>query len=407
MDEKLLNEHLARLNKKIDSHTKIKVLGDKETSDLLEHLKKKGIDLTKVGSAIDLGGIKLIYTYFDRESKNKEFTSLEEFKNAMWSLVGKPLRIDHKMGKIVGHFVDVEVDKKNPFSNAYAVFYKRDFPKLWEKIQKLAKEGKLKFSWHILTPKGATEIKNGIAYLKNFILSGGSILLEQSPAYPDCYVVATAKEGKEERTEIKCHDEKCSDWTEIKSQETQTQVENKNYLYCDKCGFNTLKIENAPSMCPVCGNELRVVSEAELIKLREERKQKENEIYISCPSCQARMWSIEEDNGDEKIIRCLSCSKRYEIKLSDIFFPFKTLKTKEFYCPSCGYNLTFYTVADANEYKRDMKCPNCGMEINVNFKDAFRLKRVSSIKEIGEEDEENLKFLDDLLKEGDDGNDNN
>jgi len=403
MDEKLLNEHLARLNKKIDSHTKIKVLGDKETEDLINHLKKKGIDLTKVGSAIDLGGIKLIYTYFDRESKNKEFTPLEEFKNAMWSLVGKPLRLDHKMGKIVGHFADIEVDKKEPLAYAYAVFYKRDFPETWEKIQKLAKEGKLKFSWHILSPKGSAEVKDGVIHLKNFILSGGSILLEQSPAYPDCYVVATAKEGREERTEIKCNDEKCSTWTVIKSQES-TEAKEK-YLYCDKCGFNTLKIDSAPTLCPRCGYELRAVSEEELLKLKEQWK--ENEIYISCPSCNNRMWKIEEDNGDEKIIRCLSCLKRYEIKLSNVFFPFQTLKKKSFHCPSCNQDLTFYTVSDATEYKRDIKCPNCGMKIDVNFKDSIKLKRVSSIREVGEEDEENLKFLEDLIKEGDDGKNNN
>jgi len=392
--EKFFYEYFSKLAKEIDSRTQIKVLDTSE--DLIERLKKKGIDLTTVGSAIDLGGIKLIYTYFDRNSNNKEFTSLQDFKRAMWSLRGKPLRIDHVMGKIIGHFADVEIDEKKKLAYAYAVFYKRDFPDLWKKIKKLAKDKKLKFSWHILSPKGANIEKNGITYLKNFILSGGSILLNENPAYPDCYVVATAMKDSN-REEIKCKDKLCDNFEVSYSQE-----EDKKYLYCEKCGFYTLSSLTELKTCPRCGAELNFGSDNDISALKE--RWKENEIYISCPNCSSKMWSIENEEGNTKIIKCLSCLKKFEIKCSDVFFPFQTLRKRSFLCPSCGHDLSFYTVHDVGDLKRNINCPNCGMEISINFKDvSSKIKKIISIKELeNEDDDENLKWFKEVLEEGGD-----
>lgn len=389
--EEFFYQYFSKLAKKVDSRTKIKILDTSE--ELIERLRKKGIDLTTVGSAIDLGGIELIYTYFDRESKNKEFTSLEDFKKSMWSLRGKPLRIDHVMGKVVGHFVDVEVDEKKKLSYAYAVFYKRDFPDLWKKIRKLAKDKKLKFSWHILSPKGANIEKNRVTYLKNFILSGGSILLNESPAYPDCYVVATAmRNGKKE--EIKCKDELCNDFDVSCSQE-----DDKKYLYCEKCGFYTLSSINDLKSCPRCGAELNFGSDNDISVLKE--KWKENQIYISCPNCGNTMWSIENEEENVKIIKCLSCLKKFEIKCLDVFFPFQVFRKKEFLCPSCRYDLSFYSIHSMGDLKRNIKCPNCGMEMSLNFKDvSSKLKKITSIKEVEDEDDENLEWFKEVLEEG-------
>lgn len=379
-----------------DSHTKVKVASDKDTKDLIEHLKKKGIDLTTVGSAVDLGGLKLIYTFFDRSNANNEFTKLSDFKSAWQSLIGKPLAIDHLQGQVVGHFVDVTIQDNKAI--AYAVFYKRHFPDLWKKIQDMMKNGTLKHSWHILTPKGAnTTNADGNEVLKNMILSGGSLIINKKAAYPDAYVIKTASKKEFNGKTHFCKDGMCFYFS---AEETAPQENPKPYVYCPKCGFYGVN-SGAVSVCPRCGTTLLPATEEDLKKFK--AQQKEKEIYINCPHCGSRNWQEIDSAQDSKIVRCLSCLREYVVKFAKLYFPFQMLDKRSFRCPSCGYDLSFYTTHDAGKMRYSQRCPNCGLEIDVDLSKAASIYYISSVKERKTEDEENLEWLENL--EGGEEND--
>lgn len=390
MDNLALRDYYSKVLKKINANTKIEVLKDEETKDLIETLKKKGIDLSTVGGAIDLGGIKLIYTYFDRASGNKEVTPEDEFKRALNSLNGKPLALDHELGKVVGHYVATKIEGNKAI--AYAVFYKRHFPEIWKIVQERAKKGTLKHSWHILNPKGSNgKDSNGNTIIKDMILSGGSLVLKGQAAYPEAYVLRTAeKRDSNENKTIYCLDKLCNNFY------STSDITEANYLVCDKCGYNSVRGDKPISKCPRCGSNLRLATEDEVKEVKE--KIREGEIYITCPKCSLKDWKIEEDKGNIKIIRCLSCLTLYEIKFSNIYFPFQTITKRSFLCPSCRYDLSFYTASDMDKFTKEVRCPNCGLEISIPLDRAKKLRRIIYIKEISNEIEDNLKWFDEILE---------
>lgn len=375
-----------------NKNTQVNILGDKDVEDLVERLKKEGIDLTKASHGVDLGGLKIIYTYFDRASANKEKTTRTQFLRAMSSLRFKPLSLNHWRQNILGFYVDVDAPEKKDYAIAYALFFKSHYPDLWKEVDKRVKERTLKHSWEILTPKNSDKIKkDGTAELQEMILSGGALLLGKKPAYNEAYVLATAEEREKIYNFCK---EYCSEY-DLSVSEVIT--EKKPFLVCSKCLFYTTYNEQITN-CSKCGNKLEEADADEVAKLKE--RIIKDEVYVACPYDGAKNWEVLESSENEKTLRCLGCFEIFKAIYEDFEFPFPLISVRQLKCPNCEKDLSFLTSSSAGNFEREFHCPDCKLIVKMTSKTKEKKKRIGSLIHITKKaeniDEQKEKLLDEI-----------
>ena len=176
----------------------------KEWSTLLEDMSynskyefldvaKDKDELTKIAEkykivvpAFDIAIFKCIYGYTDRKNLNGCILPKEEVAKALPTLRGKAIDFDHLRKKVVGFWLDAEIESDTTIV-AYGVFFKGNFGEDYEMIKDMMTKGMLGVSfesWGNRIPKDQNSYE-----LTDIEFAGGALLPTTKPAFPGAGVL--------------------------------------------------------------------------------------------------------------------------------------------------------------------------------------------------------------------------
>ena len=376
-------------------------------NELIEIAKAKGI---LVEGSFDLAVIKMVYVFPDKANGNRVRVPKEELLKRLPTLIGKPLNLDHIRRYTIGYFIDYRYIEKENKVIAYAIVFKEIFKAEWKQLVKLIKQKKLTNSYEIWSDKKLTE-KNpdGTKTLHNLEIGGGAIIWKEKPAFKEAYVLESAKKQLENPQEMEliyaclnkeglctgnCSACKKCDSGErelitsaIEVQTIQPQQPNAPMkIVCSNCGRNfeytfIVGQTNAQIKCTNCFAILD--STGKMIYPPQVRN-----FNLSCQNCRnTNNWLIlsKNDKEDKARIKCLSCSKEYNIKFksdeikSQIIKQLTFLRTGVVSCIQCGHRNEFSVPSTIKEIH--IKCNKCGLPFSFDVEHK-RVRTIENVEEI-------------------------
>lgn len=372
----------------------------KEKDDIIEIAKTKGINLR---NNKDLAGFKTVFTFAEKANKNGARLPKKQLLRSLPSLIGKPVDIDHIRNMVVGHYIDYRFRTNDSAVIAYGVFYKSNFGKEWEQAKKLFKSNKLGTSFEIWCPKNKRKnLDDGTYELCEMEIAGGGLMFKQDPAFEDAMVLELAKkniksmekelvfasENKYRKEEIitadywkdsikenlnKLHQEK-------ESQIKQVEAEQKA-LHSVKCSNCTHQFERGIEgeiKCPNCFSILKSDGSVDFPPQVVDFK-------VHCPNCREKQWRIVDTKEDNANVKCMNCTKEYNLKFSkpesdDILDKIRFVYNTSVTCPQCSSSVGISTTSDIKNH--EAKCEKCGLGFNVDIEKVDRFKQVEKISEV-------------------------
>jgi len=161
----------------------------KDKEELLKIASKRGIKLP----SHDLACFKCVYAFVDRMNKNGCTLPREEVEKSLSSLVGKAIDFDHFRKRVVGYWIDAEVQGEKII--AWGIFFKGNFQEDYQTIAELLQSGRLAISfeaWGNRIAEGASDKYS----LTDIDFAGGALLLKESPAFPGSEVMEMANKER-------------------------------------------------------------------------------------------------------------------------------------------------------------------------------------------------------------------
>ncbi|GAG05591.1 unnamed protein product, partial [marine sediment metagenome] len=103
------------------------------------------------------------------------------------------------------------------------------------------------------------------------------------------------------------------------------------------------------------------------------------------PSCKINHWLILSRVDDNAKMRCLNCSKEYEVtfdkmRINPLIEKLDFVYVGKVTCYQCNKSIPYSGVSSVR--KRTFKCKNCGLEFSYNLVDNEKYKKIIKIKEI-------------------------
>jgi len=442
---KLINTQIENFLVDYENEVEIEFLETgKEKDELIESAKKRGILLQ--GSR-DLGVIKTIYAFTNQNNTNGAILPRKEFRKILPQIIGKPMDINHKRDLVVGFYIDYKYILKEDKAIAYGVFFKSNFPKLWEKAKQLQKLNKLSSSFEIWTPKKKRKyFENGTYEMHDMEIAGGALVFEENgvkPSFEDAKVLAMAireniddkhlvyaskynkddilyycgEEGCLITGSVSCECLKCGHKTQVNGHCNETK--------CPKCGGEMRRVDRPgtgrPDQSPNAGNKIKCSNceeEIDIATTPELRQgtvkcpkcfailngQSGQMIYppqiidfkIGCPDCGVRNWLILSSKEDKAKLKCMSCAKEYEVtfatkKNDELLGRVNFLYTGSVRCTQCGNDIYMASVSGID--KRTIKCKRCGLEFPYKLssgksRNIIKIDEIKIEKSSKEEDKE-------------------
>lgn len=380
----------------------------KERKELIEIARKRGIIITKDDK--DLGVVKGIYCFTDLKNENNQQVPTDEIIKALPGIVGKAMDVDHLREQIVGFFIGYDFIMKEKKAIAYAVFFKSNFPKLWEKINKLHGKKKLSFSFELWADKNKRKIlDNGVEELHSISVAGGALVLEEGdtrPAFPEAKILNLAMEDYKKTIDnkylvyasqhkddeiITCKNGICTTnkinkaetiAPEKTSEETKPITENIPTIKCQNCEENiVVSFPQNEIKCPKCKAILDMNGKMLF-------PPQNIDFNIICPACKINNWRILSSTDNKTKVRC-SCEKEYELTFKTVteketndkdFFNESMLFDCKISCIQCGKKID--RLLNSTVKSKSITCPDCGITFIINSKDSKKIKRIESIVEI-------------------------
>lgn len=421
------------------SRSEIEILeeGSKEKNDLLESARKRGIIISK--NDRDLGVIKTIYCFTSKANANGARLPKDEFIKIFPQIVGRPMDYGHDRELILGFYVDYRFVLKEEKAIAYAIFFRGNYPKLWEKAKKFQKKKRLSSSFEIWSPKDKREkLSDGTYKLHNLAIAGGALIFEEfgeEPAFKDAKVLQMAKKvnlnecvseeclvcaskykgedlivaDKDYFTEtIKENVKKLQDEKKVKEQpkkiepKKEVKVEEKKEepkaepkpeekkeepkivetgkIKCSNCSesidYNGIDVR---IKCPKC---FAILNKEGVMQYPPQIK----DFQVLCPSCKIGNWLILSKDNKEAKVKCESCAKEYKIDFvqsnintQELLDKFNFVYTGSASCPQCHKQIAISGVSSLKN--RTIKCPKCKVEFAFNITHET-YKKISKIEEI-------------------------
>ena len=433
MENKLTNSDVMSFLGNVERTSSVEILseGSKEKNDLINSAKKRGI--LAEGSR-DLGLLKTIFLYTDLPNSNGAIIPSKEFRKIFPQIIGKPMNVSHNRRNIVGFYTDYRYIQKENKAITYAVFFKSNFPDLWEKAKKFQKKGKLASSFEIWSKdKKVVSEKDQTYSLNSMELAGGALIFEEygeEPAFKNAKILALAKKDLAELVDNKClcfaskykngkiicangeceemefaetfnceciicHYKmssekhcielkcpKCSGQMRRAERPGAGQPTSQGKIKCSNCGeeleYNGIDVQVKCSRCFALLNKEGVMQYPPQIK----------DFKMLCPSCKIGNWLIMSKTETGAKLRCLNCAKEYKItfdkaKPNEIMNKLQFVYCGSINCYQCGRSIDYSGVSTIKE--RTFKCPKCGLEFSYNIIEGERYKKISKIEEIKKE----------------------
>lgn len=398
MNERITNTEVKDFLKDFALYSETEILEEgKEKNEVIAIAKTKDIDLL---NNRDLAGFKTIYTFADLANKNRARLPKKALLKALPTMIGKPVDIDHNRRYVVGHYIDYRYKQKEDMVIAYGVFYKSNFGEEWEKVKQLFKSKKLSTSYEIWCPNDKRRMLNDGTYeLLQQEIAGGALLIKEDPAFEEALVLELAKKteameaelvyAQYKEDELIFGEEPTSTAVEtttntddvipvISSDIPQSEVVN-NKIKCSNCGkefdpplvpTNEIKCKNCFAILDKAGN---LIYPPQIIDFK-----------VLCPNCRMNNWLMISKKEDTSHLKCLSCSKEYQISfdkrnLTPLIEKIDFVYEGRVLCFQCGSQIEFNGISRVKT--KTLKCHKCGLEFSYNI-DKELYKKITKIEEI-------------------------
>ena len=385
MQTKLTNIQVNDFLQDYEDNTKIILLEEsKAKKELVSIAKAKGINLKENK---DLIGFKCIYAFADKPNKNGAYLPEKDLLKALPSMVGKPVNIGHNRRYIVGHLLDYKYKQTDKQVISYGVFYRSNFGEEYDQAKKDFKAKKLNVSFEIWSPKEKRKArKDGSYELHEMEIAGCAILFrDEEPAFDGARVLEFSSKLKQDSPDLVyaskykedellyCSSNKCEIATEVK----QSEPKSTNIIKCSNCGEEFESGIDTNIKCPKC---FAILNKSGQMIYPPQIK----DFRLLCPSCKTNNWLILSKKEDKAKVRCMSCSKEYELtfvtenkkKVSD---DFTFLYTGKVNCIQCGSPIYVSGVSSIKE--RTITCKKCGLTFSYNTTEE-KYKKISAITEL-------------------------
>ena len=377
----LIKSQVSKLLTQLNKNSEVTLLVEgKEKNELINSAVKRGI---LIKGSKDLGILKTTYLFCDVANENSDLVPSKEFKKILPQIIGKQMNYNHQREVILGYYIDYKYILKENKVIAYAVFFKSNYPDLWEKAKKLQKQGKLSSSFEIWSAeKNRKYTKNGICELHNMEIAGGALVYEENgvlPAYRNAKVLSMARKNIEQ-----CVDGKCLALASKYKKEDIITAD----IYLDEIEKNLQKLkkeeENKKVVELTKKVEPKVEEKVEAPKVEvtepkeviEEKKAenitpKEPEIIdnseITCSNCQEILDLNITPEISQGMVKCPKCFAILNGQTGEIIYP-PQIKDFRMSCPACRMNN--WLILSNEESKTKLKCLNeiCNKTFEVEFK---------------------------------------
>jgi len=167
-----------------------------ENKKLIKIAEKRGIKLP----AHDLSIFKARYAFVDRANLNDCVLPSEEVEKSLPTLIGKSIDINHLRKRVVGFWIDANLNKKNGEITAIGIFFKSSFDEDYDIIKDLLEKGKAGVSFEAWGHKKYRE--DGNYDLVDIEFAGGAILIDEEPAFKDAAILEMSQEKQERILEL-------------------------------------------------------------------------------------------------------------------------------------------------------------------------------------------------------------
>ena len=392
----LTNVQINAFQKDYDKNAEIILLEGAKQDEILKIAKARGIELK--GSR-DLAGFKAVYTIADITDSNDQIVPKKKLLKVLPTLIGKPINLLHQRKYVTGHYIDYRFSEKDNKVISYGVFYKSNFAEEWETVKAFFKTKQLGMSSEIWSPKSSWKYnKDGSFVLGEMELAGGALVYPpDEPAISGADVLAIAKKAMDANSDVdllystKYSDEEILTAGEIAVEEkTETTVTKEvteepkvedtivSKVICGNCGeeFAPVPGNNKCKKCFAIIDEAgKVMYPPQIINFS-----------INClnPSCGTRNWLILKQTEKTAQIRCMSCSKEYDVTFADdklsapaqlMDFIYSTVAN----CPQCHTSIQVSGVSSVS--KRKITCKKCKLQFDIDVGKSVK-QTINSIKEI-------------------------
>ncbi len=408
MSEKLDNIQIEEFLLDFEQNSTVEILeeGSNEKNEIIQIAKARGINLK---NNTDLSGMKCIYAFADRPNKNKAILPEKELLRALPTMIGKPINIGHRREYVIGHILDYKYVQKDKKVIMYGAIYRSNFAEEWEQAKKDFKAKKLNVSFEIWSPEDKRKYnKDGTYELLHQEIAGCAVLFrDEDPAFKGAKVLALAKNISNREPElVYAKKYKCS--------EVLTSNGVLKCINCGKCKEETDSLETSDTTtvetltkettiiakvaCSNCKEEIEYngIGDINCPKCFAILDRSGNMIYppqvkdfkVLCPSCKINRWRIIKKDETNAKLRCLHCSKEYQVTF-DTTKPDEILKKVNFVytgsitCYQC--NNRNYVSGISSMSERTVKCKRCGLEFSYDIMREM-YKKISKIEEIKTED---------------------
>ena len=391
-----------------EKNSHIELLEGSKQNEVLKIAKARGIQLK---NNMDLSGFKSIYTIADITDSNGQIIPKKKLLKVLPTLIGKPINLLHQRKYVVGHYIDYKFINKTNQVISYGVFYRSNFAKEWETVKAFFKNGQLGMSSEIWSPKNSWKyLKDGSFILGEISLAGGALVYPPDvPAVPGADVLALAKKtidveydvdlifstkykddeiltadtnvevvGVTDKVAVK--EEKPEFFNKKELDENSQPIENKpvtEKIECENCKTQFLSIPGQ-NKCPKCD---AILNERGQVLYPPQNIN----FSLNCldSACRSNNWLVLSRNSDITKIKCLSCSKEYEVSFkkqednltSSLSFVYSCRVS----CPQCSKSVVINGVSNVPE--RSIKCQKCGLTFPVSVGE-YKRDIIENIKEI-------------------------
>ncbi len=355
-----------------------------ETQILEEGKEKKELEAIcearhySIKNSRDLAVFKTIYAFTDKPNANGAILPKQELLRVLPQLIGKPISVNHNRNHVVGHYIDYRYKAKENMIIAYGVFYKSNFADLWEEAQELFKKNELGTSFEIWSPNDKRIHKEDGSYeLHEMEIAGGALLFGEKPAFDKAKVLEMAKKKVEFPQELV---RAMEEYKKYKDDELiRPKIIMQKIITCSNCSeqitYNGIDIKVRCPKCKAILNSEGVMQFPPQIK----------DFNLLCPSCKLNNWLIISREQDKSLIKCLGCSKQFNIDFSKAEKNQLIEKVNFYYsgiaiCPQCKKNHPIEAISTMNT--KTIKCNKCGLEFTYDLNKLSKTKKISKVEEI-------------------------
>ncbi len=400
--ERITNTEVQEFLKDFEENSQILILEEgQEKSELEKIALARGM---KVKGSKDLAMFKTIYAFTDKPNANGAILPKKELLKVLPQIIGKPVNINHNRRFVVGHYIDYKYSQKDNRIMAYGVFYKSYFGEEWERAQELFKKNKLSSSFEIWSSdEDREDIGNGKYKLHSMEIAGGALIYEtrdNKPAFKDAKVLTLATKNVPELVyakKYKCNEVitssgvlkcincgKCKEETDSLEASDSTQLENPvkeitmiSKVACSNCKeeleYNGIGDINCPKCFAILDRSGNMIYPPQV-----------KDFKVLCPSCKVNRWRIIKKDETNAKLRCLHCSKEYQVtfdttKPDEILNKIDFIYTGSITCYQC--NNRNYVSGVSSIRERTVKCKRCGLEFSYDIMREM-YKKISKIEEI-------------------------